>query len=184
MLVWERSLQPALLLPKSRPCSPCGPPEPAALTKLLSLFLHVAWLQLQPSVHPSFCFLQPHCLFPQRPLHEHCRGKGIQWPGCSWNAPGPASCGISRTGTPPSCPLLHFTASPTSQNHFLPNIQNKILPPTDPSSGSTGQAPSVTQCLTWGYAKIPTFVPQFHKKRESPPQKPREFSEPQAEAPD
>lgn len=52
------------------------PPEPAALTRPRSLFLHVAAMQLQPSVHASFCFLQPHCLFPQRPLHEHCGEKG------------------------------------------------------------------------------------------------------------
>lgn len=55
------------------------------------------------------------------------RERGIQCPGCSWNAPAPASCGISRTGTPPSCPLSHFAAGPASQNNFLPNIQNKIL---------------------------------------------------------
>lgn len=53
---------------------PLCPPEPAALTRPRSLFLHVAAEQLQPSVHPNFCLLQPHCLFPQRPLHEHCQG--------------------------------------------------------------------------------------------------------------
>lgn len=80
------------------------------------------------------------------PCTSTAEGRGIQWPGCSWNAPGPAS---SRTRTPPrKLPLVVFAASPASQNNFLSNIQNKILLPKDPSSGSTGKVPSVTQCLT------------------------------------
>lgn len=38
------------------------------------------------------------------PCMSTAEGRGIQWPGCSWNAPAPASCGISKAGTPLSCP--------------------------------------------------------------------------------
>lgn len=140
ILVWELSLPPVLLQPK---CSPCAPqsqqhspgPAPCSCTWPRSSCSRRC-IPTSASCSHTACSHSGPCTSTVR------EGRGIQWPGCSWNAPGPASCGISRTGTPPSCPLSHFAAISlhfvTSQNNFPPNIQNKIFPPTDPSSGSTG----------------------------------------------
>lgn len=52
---------------------PALSPHQAPLTTApWSLFLHFTESQLQVWVQPTFCFLQPHCLLPQRPLQEHC----------------------------------------------------------------------------------------------------------------
>lgn len=91
------------------PCpnpAPAAPPEAAALTRPRSLFLQVAAGQLQPSVHASFCFLQPHCLFPQRPLHEHCGGKGD--PMARMLLECSRSCQLKDKDTPPQAASCRF----------------------------------------------------------------------------
>lgn len=124
--------------PSPGPAAPEAPPEPAALTRPRSLFLHVAAAQLQLSVHPSFCFLQPHCLFPQRPLHEHCGGKRDPMVRMLLKCSSSHQLWHLKGRDTPKLPQKCFAASPTSRNNSLPNIQNKILPPTDPPSGSIG----------------------------------------------
>lgn len=52
--------------------SHAGPALAPLTTAPWSLFLHFPESQLQVWVQPTFCFLQPHCLVPQRPLQEHC----------------------------------------------------------------------------------------------------------------